>query len=86
MNADILVPLIPITALMIPIVAILVKHQQSMAQILHGGVAENERIAALSEEVRQLRQRVDSLTVALDSRPASSQAAMRQRLGEAQDP
>jgi hypothetical protein len=85
MNADILVPLIPITALMIPIVAILVKHQQSMAQILHGGAAENERIAALSEEIRQLRQRVDSLTLSLDSRQMSAQPAVRQRLGGGPD-
>ena len=51
--------LIPLTALMIPIIAILIHHQQRMAQIVHGrGInpeLENE-VRALRQEVQQLRQ------------------------------
>ena len=50
--------MIPILALMIPIVAILVHHQQKMAAIIHqgGGQESRAQIEALRGEVAQLKQ------------------------------
>lgn len=67
---DIIPFMIPLTALMIPIVAILVSHQQKMAQLIHGGsrTAQQEaEIAAMKEEMRALRETVNQQTLLLDS-------------------
>lgn len=59
LDGDAIWILIPLTALMIPIVAILIAHQQKMAAIIHGkGVVPNE---ALLEEIRALRHEVGQL-------------------------
>jgi len=57
---------IPITLFMIPIIAILVKHQQRMAEIMHNSHLQQRsdpQIAMLQEEVRQLRQQVAMLAL-----------------------
>lgn len=58
---------IPVVALCIPIVAMLTKHQQKMAELLHGsqGVSAEET-HRLRSEVNQLRDLVAQQTIALD--------------------
>ena len=71
LDAGVLGVFIPIIALMIPVVAILVKHQQRMAEIIHGSQLQqgnNPQIAALQEEVRQLRQQVTMLALERDNK------------------
>jgi len=62
--------LIPVVALMIPIVAILTGHQRRMAELIHGG-AQNQaaagEIAALRGEIAELRQLVHQQALAMDS-------------------
>lgn len=67
--ASILVPLVIFT---IPIVAILTKHQQKMAELMRQDVQTNVNpnvndIAALRYDVQELRQMVSSLTITVDS-------------------
>ena len=70
-----LVFLIPICALLIPIIAILTKHQIKMAAIIHGRtVDEHDNIIStpnnnsqLSEDVRQLRELMHQQAIALDN-------------------
>ncbi len=54
---------------MIPVVAILAKHQQKMAMILRQPVAgsRDDVVMHLAAEVRQLREIVNQQTLALDS-------------------
>lgn len=59
--------LVPITIFMIPIIAILTRHQQKMAELLHRGPGDQQHlIAALQREVYELRQMVLQHAVALD--------------------
>ncbi len=62
---DMIWVLIPLTALLIPIVAMLVSHQQKMAQIIHGR-GDPEEVAALRSEVAELKQQLGQHTMALD--------------------
>ena len=50
--------MIPLVALMIPIVALLTRHQQTMAQIIHGGAAQGE-LESIRYEVQELRRQLD---------------------------
>ena len=67
--------LIPIIALIIPVVAILTKHQMKMAALIHGRTIDehnniipmNSDTPQLSEEVRQLRELMHQQTIALDN-------------------
>ena len=67
--------LIPIMALMIPIIAMLIKHQTNMAQIIHGrplnednhGIPMLQNNSQLTEEVRQLRELMHQQAIALDN-------------------
>ena len=67
--------LIPIMALMIPIIAMLIKHQTNMAQIIHGRPLDgnlnqnqlNSYNPQLTDEVRQLRELMQQQTIALDN-------------------
>ncbi len=58
--------LIPLTALMIPIIAMMVKHQQQMAELVHGkgGTAE---IEGLKAELAELKNLVLRQTMALEA-------------------
>jgi hypothetical protein len=63
--------LIPIIALCIPIVAILVKHQREMAEIMHRGAndANSEilrELQAMRAEMAQLRERVNQQAIVVD--------------------
>lgn len=61
--------MIPVLALMIPIVAILSAHQQKMASIMRegGNSQTSAELAALREEVRNLRELVATQMLAMDS-------------------
>ena len=67
--------MIPIVALLIPIVVILTKHQTKMAAIIHGRAIDQhdniipviENNSQLSEEVRQLRELMHQQAIALDN-------------------
>ncbi|MFI5387687.1 MAG: hypothetical protein ACHQ50_16380 [Fimbriimonadales bacterium] len=58
--------LVPMTALLIPIVAIFSAHQQKMAQILHqsGGNAD---VNALRQEIAELKTLIHNQSIALDT-------------------
>ena len=62
--------MIPIIALTIPIVAILVSHQQKMAQMIHGSPEGNNQLGQqlhdLQQELRSLRELTTQNTLALD--------------------
>jgi len=63
---------VPMTLLMIPIIAILVKHQQRMTEIIHRSQMQqgsDPQIALLQEEVRQLRQQVAMLALEQSNKP-----------------
>lgn len=74
---EIVGPMIPIVALLIPIVVILTKHQIKMTALIHGrSVDANNNIIAsrstneqsqLTEEVRQLRELMHQQAIALDN-------------------
>lgn len=82
--------MIPLTALLIPIVAILVHHQQKMAQIIHGSnqrhTLPNPEIDQLRREVRELKELVHQQTLAIDSaqhrQPLTPPDPVAQRLTE----
>jgi hypothetical protein len=61
--------LIPLTALMIPIVAILTYHQRKMAEVIHAHrqpSPPSPEIEALRREVLELKQVVHQQTIAID--------------------
>lgn len=62
---DIIWVLVPVTALLIPIVAIFSHHQQKMAQIIHGR-QDPEEVAALRAQVEEMRRQLASQSVVLD--------------------
>lgn len=75
---DIVRVLVPIIIFMIPIVAILTKHQQKMAELIHGNHGQQNfnpnvnpqasfETSQLREEVRQLRELMTQQTLALDN-------------------
>jgi hypothetical protein len=67
---EVMVFLIPITALMIPIVAILTYHQRKMAEIVHqgrGADVPNQEIQMLRREVQEIKEIVHQQTIAIDS-------------------
>lgn len=80
--------LIPLIIFMIPIIAILTSHQQKMARIMHESrpqVDPNE-IAALRQEVRELKELIHTQMLALDSvttRTPAMPADVRERLKNA---
>jgi hypothetical protein len=61
--------MIPIIVFMIPIIAILTSHQQKMAQIIHDQQKRqaDPEIAALRQEVRELKELVHQQLIAMDS-------------------
>ena len=75
---EILAISIPIIAFMIPIVAIMTHHQRKMAEIIHGKgekgmqLDARQEIAALREEVVELRQLLNQQVIALDSKAKST--------------
>lgn len=65
--------MIPVTALMIPIVAVLTHHQQKMAQILNRPTDAGE-LAALRNDIAELKTLAHSQAIALDNLAASQRA------------
>ncbi|CAN1515775.1 hypothetical protein MCEMSE15_00928 [Fimbriimonadaceae bacterium] len=62
--------MIPILALLIPVVAILTKHQQRMAELIHGGEQNrqsSQEMLALRHEIAELRSLVHQQSIAVDN-------------------
>ena len=59
--------MIPLCALMIPIVAMLTRHQQKMAEILNRGAADHNQISELRRELSDLKTLVHQQTITLDT-------------------
>ncbi|MGV3617077.1 MAG: hypothetical protein ACO1SV_17255 [Fimbriimonas sp.] len=73
-------PMLPaVLFLMIPIVAILTKHQQNMARILHGEKGQNQVDSQLLAEIAALRQLVAQQSLTLDDL-SRRQSELSQRL------
>ena len=72
---DTLALMIPIVGIMIPIVAILTKHQQRMAEIIHSQHGGNEVLSKLESQERELqllREQLNTQAIQIDdlkSRP-----------------
>jgi len=60
-NPESLAVLIPVVALMIPIVKILTSHQQKMAELIHGKQQEQAQIAPLMHEIQSMRAELQHL-------------------------
>ncbi|MEQ1821006.1 MAG: hypothetical protein ABL949_00680 [Fimbriimonadaceae bacterium] len=67
MNPEIIAVMIPIVALFIPIVVVLTKHQQRMAELIHGGQKDNQQFAILHYEIQELKQLVHQQTLQIDN-------------------
>ena len=81
---------IPLVALLIPIIVVLIKHQQKMAEILHGHTNPNltAEITVLKDQVQQLSYRVNQQALVIDKLAGRAPTevppiddSMRQRLG-----
>lgn len=86
----ILIPIISVLiGLVIPVVAILTKHQQKMAEMIHGGQQDNQlnaelmhELHALRSEISHLKETVHQQAIALDDvRPIAS-GDIQDRIGE----
>lgn len=78
---------IPIIIFMIPIVAILTKHQQRMTELLHGSSGNRQDVETLRKEIQELKALVHQQTIQLDSlsnRMLAQQSGqdLRQSLGQ----
>lgn len=75
---------IPLAPFIIGGVAILVKHQQRMAEILHGAPAQlpSQELVAMQEQLSQMQQQLTQVTLALEDlkRPPIDQ--VQSRIGE----
>lgn len=59
--------MIPLAALMIPIVAVLTNHQQKMAQILNSNAGDHTELAALRQEIAELKGLVHQQAISIDN-------------------
>lgn len=64
----------------IPIVAILARHQQKMAFILRAPAQDDQRLVALQEEVRQLREQVSMLVLQNERNRFEARPELEKRL------
>lgn len=82
-DAGTLALLIPITIFMIPIIAILTAHQRAMAEIMHSRKGEPSEIAALRQEVMELKQLLHQQAIAIDNLSTRQipEADVQRRLG-----
>ncbi len=60
--------LIPIVGMMIPIVYILAKHQQKMAEIVHSNRVPTPEVESLRHEVAEMKALLHQQVIALDAR------------------
>lgn len=68
-DAESIAVLIPIVALMIPIVVVLTKHQQRMTELLRQNNVQqpNMEMESLRQEMRMLRETVHQQTIQMDT-------------------
>jgi hypothetical protein len=64
--------IVPLVIFMIPIIAILTRHQQKMAELIHGGQRENQQITQIMHELYELKQLVHQQTMQIDDIKALS--------------
>jgi len=80
--------LIPLAPFMVGGIAILVKHQQRMAEIVHGVHGHhvaNQDVAGMQEQINQLRQQLAQVTLALDDiKRVEPAQEVRERITEVQ--
>lgn len=89
--SPLIILIVPVLALMIPIVRSLLSHQQKMAEILRSGTPNDAVLRELAEmrrEMSELKQVVNQQTIALDDAsslrlqsPPPLSEDMRQRIG-----
>ena len=76
--------MIPIIAMMIPIVVIFTNHQRKMAEIIHqGNRVQPGELEAIRHELQALRTQMNQQTIALDDmrNRAPQQTDIQQRIG-----
>ncbi len=72
MNAEVIAAVVvPTATIMIPIVYILVKHQQKMAEIIHSNRLPTPEVESLRREVADLKALMHQQVIAIDSRGSS---------------
>ena len=67
MDTGLLAIFIPLLALMIPIVVILTRHQQRMAEIVHRTAGDHSELTALRHEIAELKSLVHQQAITLDT-------------------
>lgn len=77
MGADVVWVLIPITALLIPIVAMLTRHQQKMAEILNRSSGDHSELLAIRQDLAELKTILHSHAINLDTY-AGTQKSLRE--------
>jgi hypothetical protein len=69
-----------VAVMSVPIVSILVKHQQRMAEIIHSRSGNQAEVDELRLEVRDLRARLDNQALAIDSLGGQQRRADPERI------
>ena len=83
-NPALLIPIIAIGGpFTVAIIAMMIKHQQRMAELYHRNVASDPRIDALERRVAELTEAVHAQTIALDNyaRPLLKEERVQERIG-----
>ncbi|MDR3692356.1 MAG: hypothetical protein P4L46_23435 [Fimbriimonas sp.] len=82
-SPETLAVMIPVVLACIPIVAILTKHQQKMAEIIHGSGKRHEaEVAQLRNEVYELKQMIHQQMIAMDTLSTSQRRPVEPGLQE----
>ena len=68
MEPGVIAVFVPIVGMMIPIVYILAKHQQKMAEIVHSNRMPSPEVESLRREVAEMKALLHQQVIALDSR------------------
>jgi|CXWL01.1.fsa_nt_gi hypothetical protein len=68
MEPGVIAVFVPIVGMRIPIIYILVKHQQKMAEIVHSNRMPTPEVESLRREVAEMKALLHQQVIALDSR------------------
>ena len=69
-----------VAVMSVPIISILVKHQQRMAEIIHSRSGSQAEVDELRQEVRELRARLDYQALAIDNLSGQQRRADPERI------
>ncbi len=75
MDPGVIAVFVPIVGMMIPIVYILVKHQQKMAEIIHSNRLPSPEVESLRREMAEMKALLHQQVIAFDSQPGSPRLA-----------